>query len=152
MLSCLVLFPSVRVFWDSAEEITELTLEQTLAEYSVDQSRIYLTGISMGGMGCWSLGAKHIDRWAAMVPVCGGGDPGQAERLARIPIRVFHGAKDRTVPVQFSRKMVEVVQQAGGQIEYVEYPEAGHNSWDQAYGDPATIQWLLSQRRPSKPQ
>ncbi len=130
-------------------EMALKTLEQTLKEYSCDENRLYLTGLSMGGFGSWSIAAEHPDKFAAVVPICGGGDPKQmAPKLKNLPIWVFHGAEDNLVPPERSREMVEAIKSAGNtQIRYTEYEGVGHNSWDKAYEEKELIDWLFSQKR-----
>jgi predicted peptidase len=123
------------------------TLDATLAEYNADLERIVLTGLSLGGYGTWALGATRAERFCALVPICGGGDPVDAPRLARLPIWCFHGEADSVVPVEHSRRMVAAVRAAGGRVTYSEFPDVQHNSWDAAYGDPELIAWMLAQRR-----
>jgi predicted peptidase len=135
------------VWWDDAIQDIDASIEETLRDYNVDRSRIYLTGLSMGGFGTWQYGALHIDRFAAFMPVCGGGRLEDAAKLATRPIWAFHGAKDSVVSVEESRKMVEAVRNAGGDVQYTEYPDLDHNSWDAAYGDAKAIKWLLDQRK-----
>ena len=146
---CLVVMPQCpkNVWWDKAFDEMETALGQTEKEYSVDPARVYLTGLSMGGYGAWIYGAAHADRFAALVPICGGSHPEDAERLAIIPIWAFHGADDQTVPPAKSREMVDAIKKAKGNIKYTEFPGIGHNSWDAAYDDPNTIKWLLKQRK-----
>jgi predicted peptidase len=122
-------------------------LDDVIRNYRVDKSRVYLTGLSMGGFGTWSLAAAHPEKFAAIVPICGGGNTADAKKLATLPIWVFHGAKDPTVPVQRSREMVEAIKAAGGNIKYTEYPEAKHDSWTETYDNPELYTWLLSQKR-----
>jgi predicted peptidase len=112
-------------------------------EYKIDTKRIYLTGLSMGGFGTWSLAAKAADRWAAIAPICGGGDPRDAEKIKDIPCWCFHGDADTAVSVRLSRNMVKALWAAGGHPNYTEYPGVGHNSWDAAYGNPQLYKWLL---------
>ncbi len=131
--------------WNNAE--LSALLDDVIANYRVDTHRLYLTGLSMGGFGAWSLAAAHPERFAAIVPICGGGNPANARKLATLPIWAFHGAKDPTVPVQRSRDMVAAVKAAGGNIRYTEYPEAKHNCWTKAYKNPELYQWLLEQKR-----
>jgi predicted peptidase len=117
------------------------------AAYTIDPKRIYLTGLSMGGFGTWGFAPSHIDTFAALMPICGGGSKKDAPALAKLPIWAFHGGDDETVPAEKSREMVEAVKAAGGKVKYTEYPGVGHNSWDAAYGDPEAIEWLLKQRK-----
>lgn len=124
-------------------------LDQTLADYSVDKDRQYLTGLSMGGYGSFLIASQHPDRFAAVVPICGGGNPAEmAPRLKDVPLWVFHGDADTAVPVARSREMVEAIRAAGGtKLKYTEYPGVPHNSWDAAYGDPELAKWLFEQKR-----
>lgn len=121
-------------------------LENVQKEYKVDPKRIYLSGLSMGGFGTWSLAAKYPDKWAAIVPICGGGDPKSAETIKNIPCWCFHGDADTAVKVERSREMIEALKKAGGEPKYTEYPKVGHNSWDMAYGTPELYEWLLKQQ------
>jgi predicted peptidase len=113
----------------------------------VDPDRVYLTGLSMGGYGTWSLAAAHPERFAAIVPICGGGNPADAAKLASLPVWVFHGAKDPTVPLERSKEMVEAIKSAGGNPRFTIYPEAGHDSWTETYNNPELYQWLLEQKK-----
>lgn len=123
-------------------------LAQVQKTYNVDSKRIYLTGISMGGYGTWSLAAKYSERWAAIAPICGGGDPKDAARIKGIPCWCFHGDADEAVPVQESREMIEALKKAGGKPKYDEYANVGHNSWDRAYGNEELYRWFLQQKLP----
>lgn len=135
------------VWWDKAIEDIERAYALTCEEYNIDPDRIYLTGLSMGGYATWQYGARRIDRWAALIPICGGGNVEDAPVLASVPIWAFHGADDETVKPEESRKMVEAVKQAGGDIQYTEFEDTGHNSWDQAYRNKKVIRWLFKQEK-----
>ena len=115
--------------------------------FPIDPDRIYVTGLSMGGFGTWDLIARFPDRFAAAVPVCGGGDPGTAPLIRDLPVWAFHGALDRVVPPSNSRVMVRALQEAGARPGYSEYPDVGHNSWTKAYEDPYLLPWLFEQHR-----
>jgi predicted peptidase len=117
-------------------------------EFSIDDKRIYITGLSMGGYGTWNVLANRTELFAAAAPICGGGDTSQASKFKDIPIWAFHGADDRTVPVERSREMIEALKAAGAHPKYTEYPGVGHNSWAQTYSDPALYEWLFAQRKP----
>jgi len=130
----------------NAELLSEL-LDQIQHDYKVDPDRVYLTGLSMGGFGTWSLAAKHPERFAAVVPICGGGNTNDAPKLAKLPIWVFHGAQDKTVPPERSKAMVEALKAAGGQPQFTLYPDAGHDSWTATYNNPELYEWLLKQKR-----
>lgn len=135
--------------WSGAPAEAALrALERTVAEYQGDPDQLYLTGLSMGGFGSWYLAARYPDRFAAVVPICGGGDPAAAEKLKGLPIWIFHGDADNAVPVARSRDMLAAIWAAGGtRVWYTEYPGVGHNSWDRAYGEPELARWLFEQRR-----
>ena len=117
-------------------------LDEVETIYHVDRKRIILTGISMGGEGVWSLAAAHPERWAAIVPVCGAGDPKVAAKIKDIPCWCFHGDADLVVPVRQSRLMIKAIQDAGGRPLYHEYPGVGHNCWDRAYATPELYEWF----------
>jgi len=136
---------SARGGWNN--DTLNALLDDVIRNYRVDKSRVYLTGLSMGGFGTWSLAAAHPEKFAAIVPICGGGNTADAKKLATLPIWVFHGAKDPTVPVQRSREMVEAIKAAGGNIKFTEYPEAKHDCWTETYDNPELYQWLLAQKR-----
>jgi predicted peptidase len=127
-----------------------LTLELIAAvrkEFPIDAKRIYITGLSMGGYGTWDLIARHPELFAAAVPICGGGDEAQSAKIAKIPVWVFHGAKDRAVKVERSRNMVNALKKAGGHPRYTEYPDVGHDSWVPAYRDAEMFAWLFAQKK-----
>jgi predicted peptidase len=122
-------------------------LQQVEEEYPIDSGRIYVTGLSMGGFGTFDLIERHPERFAAAVPVCGGGDVSAAAKIAHIPIWLFHGARDKAVPVARSRAMVEALKRAGGQPRYTEYLTVGHESWVPAYKDQKMFAWLFAQKK-----
>jgi predicted peptidase len=122
-------------------------LDEVIRDFRGDRKRVYLTGISMGGEGTWSLAAAHPGRWAAIVPVCGGGDPRTAGRIKGIPCWCFHGDADEVISVEESRTMIRALKRAGGQPLYHEYPGVGHNCWDRTYATPDLYEWLLLQKR-----
>jgi predicted peptidase len=115
--------------------------------YDVDSKREYLTGLSMGGFGTWSIAANMPDKWAAIVPICGGGNPKDAEKIKDIPTWVFHGEADMTVPVARSKDMVAALEKAGGKPKFTAFPGVGHNSWDKAYATDELYEWLLKQHK-----
>jgi predicted peptidase len=120
--------------------------DESLAMEAADPGRVYLTGLSMGGFGAWDLAARMPERFAALLPICGGGDEATAPRLARLPIWCFHGADDTVVVPERSRRMIAAVKAAGGSPRYTQYAGVGHDSWTPAYRDPAVLDWLFSQR------
>ncbi len=123
-------------------------LEKTLAEEQIDKSRIYLTGLSMGGYGSWDLAVRKPDLFAAVAPICGGADNASLAALKDIPVWVAHGDKDRAVPVERSRLAVAALRKAGGNPVYVEMPGVEHNSWTPSYSDnDGLVPWLFRQKR-----
>jgi predicted peptidase len=122
-------------------------LDAVLQEHPVDPARVYVTGQSMGGFGTFGAIAVSPQTFAAAMPVCGGWDTADAEKMKSVPLWVFHGEADGTVPADRSRRMVEAIKQAGGSPEYTEYPGVGHNSWSKTYASPLTWEWLFDQRR-----
>ncbi len=123
-------------------------LDDVVEHYQVDPDRIYLTGLSMGGYGTWTLAAAHPDRFAAIAPICGGGNPKDAFKLKDIPTWVFHGGKDNVVPLGRSTEMVEALEAADArEVKFTVYPDAGHDSWTETYNNPEFFEWLLSHKR-----
>lgn len=122
-------------------------LDAVQAQHKVDADRIYVTGLSMGGFGTWQLAAYAPQRFAAIAPICGGGERYWAPQLAALPAWVFHGAKDLGVPVERSQQMVDALQAVGGAPRLTIYPEAGHDAWTETYDNPEFYEWLLEQKR-----
>ena len=123
-------------------------MDKVIQDYPINQHRIYITGLSMGGYGTWDLISRMPDKFAAAVPICGGGDENQAYKLVDMPIWVFHGANDTTVPPERSRHMVNAIKEAGGtKVKYTEYPDVGHGSWKPAYADPEFMKWMFKQKK-----
>jgi predicted peptidase len=135
---------------DSPTEALAMAIElvrELPKEFSIDLSRVYVTGYSMGGYGAWEAIQRHPELFAAAVPVCGGGDESQAARIARIPIWAFHGALDTLVKVARSRNMINSVVMAGGMPRYTEYLDINHFCWGLAFSNPAMFEWLFKQRK-----
>lgn len=132
-------------YW-SVEKLSVL-VDEVIASYPVDLDRVYLTGLSMGGYGTWHLAAAQPQRFAAIAPICGGGNPTQAAKLKNLPVWAFHGAKDDVVPLSESEIMVFALQGCGGNVKFTVYPEAKHDSWAQTYNNPELYQWFLQHRR-----
>ena len=127
-------------------------LDDVVAGHPVDGRRVYLTGISMGGYGAWALAALNPQRFAALVPVCGGGlrslgFPEKVRELVGMPVWAFHGALDDIVSPGETRVLVEALAAAGGDVRFTLYPEAGHDSWSRAYAEPELYAWLLARQR-----
>jgi predicted peptidase len=150
------------------EEFALAALDAAAQEFGGDSRRTYLTGLSMGGYGAWDIAAKNPEKFAAIVPVCGGiitpaslqkkylelrqtapvdENASYAEVAAKIgktPVWIFHGGRDTAVPPENSRKMFAALQEAGGEARYTEYPSVAHECWQKAYANPELTTWLFS--------
>jgi predicted peptidase len=135
--------------WDSrsCKSILGALLDEIEGQYAVDPDRIYVTGLSMGGYGTWALAIANPQRFAAIVPICGGGDPEQVCAIKHVPVWAFHGSKDPVVPLQRTQEMVDTLKGCGGNVRLTVYPEARHDSWTETYANPQLYTWLLAQRR-----
>ena len=126
----------------------EALIDSIQPRYRIDAARIYVTGLSMGGHATWELAVRHPERYAAVIPVCGVGDPSRAHRLRDLPLWAFHGALDDVVPLSGSQHMIDAIKAAGGNPRFTIYPQAGHDSWTETYANDEIYSWLLQQRRP----
>jgi predicted esterase len=148
--SAIVIAPQCPDEWWSAPVLGQL-LDDVSAKYRVDPDRIIVTGASMGGYGTWALAEAYPQRFAAIAPVCGGGNPAGAVSLKNLPVWAFHGQLDTTVPIFLGQAMIDAIQQAGGDPHFTIYPTAKHNAWDPAYATDALYTWMLAQQR-GKPE
>jgi len=125
-----------------------LTLEaigDLMGEFNIDPGHLYITGLSMGGFGTWDTITRYPGLFAAAVPIASGCEPSLAYLCVDIPIWAFHGDADMTVPVEYDRRMIAAIIDAGGNPLYTEYPGAGHvQSWNLAYAEPDLLPWLFS--------
>lgn len=134
--------------WSCLTDALAALVDEIEREYPIDPDRVYLTGVSMGGFGVLSLAARSSDRFAAVVPICGGGSRIEMLALRRVPMWFFHGGADDDVPPGESRRLVEHLNAADGETAKLTiYDGVGHDSWTQTYEDEAMWRWLLSQRR-----
>ncbi len=140
--------------WDN--DVLLALLDEVREKYKVDSNRIYLTGLSMGGYGTWSLGMTHPDLFAAIAPICGGGDlvdvllaeKKKASALKTLAVWAFHGARDPVVKPEESQRMVEALKKFGcKEVELTVYPEAHHDSWTETYNNPKLYEWFLAHQR-----
>lgn len=123
-------------------------LDSELARPGIDLDRVYVTGISMGGYGTWDAISRRPEKFAAAFPVCGGVDVAQVGKFRHMPILIYHGDSDTTVPTVRSRNAAAALKAAGAEnFRYVEVPNTGHDSWHAAYGNEANIAWLFAQKR-----
>lgn len=122
-----------------------IRLVETYREISyIDETRIHLTGNSMGGYGTWALAMLYPYWFASVMPICGGGISGFAKNLVGLPIRAFHGLRDETIDPIESLQMAKAVNLFGGHAELILFPELEHNCWDEVYSDEKNYDWLLS--------
>jgi predicted peptidase len=140
--------------WD--DDALLALLDHVAARYRIDARRVYLTGLSMGGYGTWSLGTKYPERFAAIAPVCGGGSAGdillsnrtKLRALRSLAVWAFHGARDDVVSPLESRIMVAALRKAGCQdVRLTVYPKTGHDSHTPSYENPKLYQWFLARHR-----
>jgi predicted peptidase len=152
-----ILLPQCRLgsYWSDPvmEEMVMREIAETVEEFGVDERRIYLTGVSMGGYGVWHLASQYPGKFAALVSICGGssiikGDrfSSLGEKIGKTPAWLFHGADDKIVPVTESRQIVETFKANQGNVKYNEYPGVGHNVWLNALAEKDLMPWLLAQK------
>jgi predicted peptidase len=137
--------------WSNELDALHALLENIIETYQVDKSRIYLTGLSMGGFGTWHLAATYPSMFAAIVPICGGttpfvGFPEKIKILKNVPVWTFHGAEDEVVPLQGSQELVDMLIAHQGDVKFTIYPDTDHDSWTQTYENPELYKWLLQQK------
>jgi predicted peptidase len=153
--------------WEEHVEAVRIMLRRTMESFPIDPARVSLTGLSQGGHGVWTINALLPEMFSALAPICGyvdvtpGYDPAsdaplsqQSELMRAVvegakdtPVWIFHGARDTVVPASASTQIAEFLRQQGADVRLTIYPEANHNSWDAAYGDPALGAWLIGHRR-----
>jgi len=122
-------------------------LDKVVDECPVDRSRIYVTGVSMGGYGTWDAIQRRPEFFAAAMPCCGGGDTHLAWKIRNVPIWAWHGDRDGAVPVVRSRDMVAALWAVDGRIRYTEVPGCGHGVWGPAYASKEALKWLFDQKK-----
>ncbi len=134
-------------WWPEKLDDLNCLLDTVIETYDVDTSRVYLTGLSMGGFGTWAWAMRNPERFAAVAPICGGGQKWRANLMKSVPVWAFHGGKDSVVPLSRSENMAEALTKAGGEVTLTVYPEAGHNSWTAAYDTPELFEWFLKHKK-----
>lgn len=134
-------------WWDKETDALTALLDEIESKYKVDKNRVYLTGLSMGGFGTWSLAIAQPKRFAAIAPICGGGETRRAPLLKDVPIWAFHGDKDSVVPVSRTIEMIDAIKAAGGSPKVTIYPGVNHDSWTQTYNNDDFWKWLLDQHK-----
>ena len=145
--------PVVRTFDYTAEPNWPLAaanevVKKISKEEGVDKSRIYISGLSMGGMGTFESVYRYPDMYAAALPICGGGDVTHYDKgVAKVPFWVFHGAADAVVDVKLSQAMVEKLKSLKAEVRYSEYPGVNHDSWNKAFAEPDYLSWMLLHKK-----
>lgn len=146
---CIVVSPQCpeNRWWEPLE--LSALLDYIEANYKVDSSRIYVTGLSMGGYGTWALAQREPERFAAIAPVCGGGNSRFVKHSGpwTTPVWAFHGAIDSVVPANETLEMASAIREKGVDIKLTIYSDVDHNSWDQAYETKELYEWMFAQKR-----
>jgi predicted peptidase len=131
--------------WDG--RLLSQFLDHLLETDAADADRVYLTGLSMGGFGSFRWAAREPKRFAAVVPICGGGWAlSYAKPLKDVPLWIFHGDQDFGVPVRLSQEMAQAIREEGGEPKLTIYEGVGHDSWTATYDNPEVYKWLLSHK------
>jgi predicted peptidase len=140
-------------WWDT---ITLYNLiKEIQKKYKIDASRIYLTGLSMGGWGTWKLAMEHPEMFAAVVPVCAPADRvmgASIDRFKQLPVKIFHGGNDDVVSPMNSIEMYQALKKVNPTATLTIFPDDNHNSWDSTYSDPKLYEWMLSQKKENMPK
>lgn len=130
-----------------AMKMAQELLFKLLHDYKIDKKRIYVGGLSMGGMGTFEIVRRNPKLFAAAIPICGGANPATAAQLKKVNWWVFHGAKDDVVPPSLSQQMVDALKEVKASVKFTVYPNANHNSWDSAFAEPELLSWLFAQHK-----
>jgi predicted peptidase len=125
--------------------LTIAMMKSLVATMPIDKKRIYVTGLSLGGFGCWDIIQRESAFFAAAIPICGGGDTAQAKALKGLPIWIFHGKNDNVVKTKRSRDMFTALKKVDAKVKYTEYPNTGHDSFTATYNDSKVFKWLFEQ-------
>lgn len=138
-------------WWVSYNDALIALLNKVIATEAIDETRVYLTGLSLGGFGAWHLATDYPDRFAALIPICGFGHrlwgyPERLQRIVHMPVWTFHGGADPIVRPAETRALVKALRAYGGDVRYTVYKGVGHNAWEQTYANEDIYQWLLEHR------
>ena len=125
----------------------EKLLLEIIESYKVNKKRVYVSGLSMGGFGTYSIISRMPEKVAAAIAICGGANVKTADQLKNIPLQIFHGVDDDVVPVSLSRNLAKKLDSLSATYEYTEFPKLGHDIWNTVYQDPSTLEWLFSQQK-----
>jgi predicted peptidase len=123
-------------------------MNEVMKKESVQKKQVYVTGLSMGGMGTYEIVYRNPGLFAAAAAICGGGDPkSYSKKQAKTRFWIFHGSDDHTVEPRFSREMYARLQELKADVKYTEYPGVGHNSWENAYAEPGLLPWMFNKAK-----
>ena len=149
----IVLFPQSSGTWrgQGRERLVMRSLDWAESQYGVDRARVILAGLSYGGLGTWQIGARHADRFAALVPVSGLRDLECADELVGTPVWAFHNRGDPIIASHGSEQMCAQIAQLGGQARYTAFDRIGHDCWDRAVAQTDLVDWMLRQQRGASP-
>jgi predicted peptidase len=128
-------------------QVLDALLTDLLKTYRIDEKRVVITGLSLGGYGSWAWSCEHPERFAGVIPVCGGIDPEKTVTLKGMPIWAFHGDKDKNVPLERGQLAAEAAKKNGADVKFTIYPGVAHNSWEKAYAEPELEAWILARVR-----
>ena len=127
--------------------LTIAMMKSLIKTLPIDKNKVYVTGLSLGGFGCWDIIQREPNIFAAAIPICGGGDTAEAETLKNLPIWIFHGDSDSIVKTKRSRDMYKALKAVDAKVKYTEYPNTGHDSFSPTYNNPQVFKWLFAQER-----
>ena len=130
-------------------DILDNLLNNAISKYRVDEDRIYVTGISMGGFATWSMALSFPERFAAIAPICGGGNTSKAIKIKHLPVWAYHGEDDKIVSPDNSKRMVDALKLCGGNVKFTLYPDTGHDCWTKTYNNQALFNWFLKHKKKS---
>jgi predicted peptidase len=133
------------VWWDV--DVLAALVDDVVRSHRADKSRLYVTGLSMGGFGTWAICSKYPDKFAAAAPICGAGNPKTVAAMKGVPTWAFHGDKDTAVKFEAGKAMVDALKAAGGDVQFTVYEGVGHDSWTATYNNAKLYEWLLSKSR-----
>ena len=130
--------------WWKGKKVNKL-VNEILDKHPIDRNRVYITGLSMGGFGSWAAAIANPDLYAALAPICGAEatKAKHMEKISHIPMWVFHGAKDKIVPISGSEALVAKAKAVGADVRYTVYENADHDSWTVTYNNPELYHWFL---------
>ncbi|MEE3153735.1 MAG: prolyl oligopeptidase family serine peptidase, partial [Candidatus Neomarinimicrobiota bacterium] len=136
-------------YWDRPEYVRSLIslIKEIMKTYAVDKTRVYGTGLSMGGLGTLAIAIKEPSLFAAIIPVCGGADLKNIDRINQLPIWLFHGEADSVIPVENSLSIYDALKPINEHVFLTIYKGVGHDSWTETYENEAVYEWLLMYRK-----